>query len=74
MTEKIFRHALIIMSLLVIVSCSLSCREKTPPPPPVDIDQVDDDGSSRDKHIFREEIRRESEDARKKLQNEFRDR
>jgi len=68
---KIFRDTLIIAVSLLIVTCTLSCKEK-PVSRKVGIDQVDDDGSTRDSYIFREEISREREDTEQRLRDEFR--
>ena len=58
---------LMIIILVPQISCSRKDRENV-----VDIDQLNEDGSTRDRYIFRDQIRDEKEQKKKELQEEFR--
>jgi len=63
-------------TMFTIIICSVlvfqSACSRNEPDPVVDIDQVADDGSTRDRYIFRERIKKENESKEKQLREEFR--
>ena len=61
----------VIMCAVMMFQTSCSRKDKDREPG-VDIDQVADDGSTRDRYIFREQIQKENESKEKQKREEFR--